>query len=147
VGYEVLVRLADSTPRGYLHDQLTLVTNDRRSPELPVIVEGRVTPELTVSPSALMLGILQPGQTVTKQLVIRAKRPFKVTGVNAEDGTFGFKPAQDEAKQVHLVPVTFTADGQPGKIAHRIRIETDLGSHGTAEIDVFGDVAAPLAGK
>jgi len=147
VSYEVSVRLADSTPTGYLHDQLTLVTNDRRSPELAVIVEGRVTPELSVSPSTLMLGIMQPGQTVTKQLVIRAKRPFKVTGLTAETGTFSFKPSEDEAKTVHLVPVTFTADDQPGKIVRRILIETDLGSHGTAEIEVFGDVAAPLAGK
>ncbi len=147
VSYEVVVRLADSTPKGYLRDQLTLVTNDRRSPELAVIVEGRVTPELTVSPSALMLGMMQPGQTVTKQLVIRAKRPFKVTGLHAEEGTFSFKPAQDEAKQVHLVPVTFTADSQPGKVVRRIRIETDLGPHGTAEIEVFGDIASPLAGK
>jgi hypothetical protein len=147
VSYEVVVRLADSTPVGYLRDQLTLVTDDRRSPALAVIVEGRVTPELTVSPSALMLGIMQPGQAVTKQLVIRAKRPFKVTGLHADEGTFSFKPAQDEAKQVHLVPVTFTADNQPGKVVRRIRIETDLGPHGTAQIEVFGDIAAPLAGR
>jgi Protein of unknown function (DUF1573) len=147
VSYELDVKLADTAPAGYLRDQLTLVTNDKRAPELAVVVEGRVTPELMVSPSSLMLGILQPGQTVTKQLVIRAKRPFRITSLQAGDAKFSYKLAADEAKPVHVVPVTFTADEQPGKIARRVRVETDLGAHGTAEIEVLGEVVAPLAGK
>lgn len=151
--YEVTVKLADNAPAGYLHDQLTLVTNDNRAPQFGMIVEGRITPELAVSPSTLMLGIVQPGQTVTRQLVTRAKRPFKVVGLsstgaaNAEVGTYTFGAAQDDAKPVHLVPVTFTAGKQPGKVAQHIRIETDLGTHGTAEIQVLGEVSSPLAGK
>jgi Protein of unknown function (DUF1573) len=147
VSYDLLVKLAATAPTGYLREQLILVTNDNRSPELPVIVEGRVTPELTVSPSSLMLGLLQPGQTVTRQLVIRAKRPFRVTGLEADGGDFQFKSNSAEAKPVHLVPVTFTAGNQPGKIAQHIRVETDLGPRGVGQIEILGEVVAPLAGK
>lgn len=152
--YEVTVRLAADAPAGYLREQLTLVTNDHRATEFPVIVEARVAPELAVSPSTLMLGIVQPGQSVTRQLVIRAKRAFKVVSLSSmgeaadpEVGTYTFGAAADQAKAVHVVPVTFTAGKQSGKVAQRIRIETDLDTHGTVEIQVLGDVAAPLAGK
>lgn len=151
--YEITVKLADNAPAGYLRDELTLVTNDNRTPQFGMVVEGRIVPELAVSPSTLMLGIVQPGQTVKRQLVIRAKRPFKVVGLsstgaaNPDVGTYTFGATQDEAKAVHLVPVTFTAGKQPGKLAQHIRIETDLGAHGTAEIQVLGEVSSPLAGK
>ncbi len=145
VGYELDVQLADNAPAGYLRDQLVLVTNDPRTPELPILVEGRVTPELTVSPSPVTLGLVQPGQVVTKQLVIRAKRPFQVTGLDAGGDDITFK-APSGSQAVHIVPMTFTAGAQPGKIARRIHVQTDLGGQ-SADVQVLGEVAAPLAGK
>jgi hypothetical protein len=145
IAYELNVQLAETAPAGYLRDQLVLVTNDQRSPELPVVVEARVKPELSVSPSPVTLGLLQPGQSVTKQLVIRAKRPFQVTTLEANGGEFSFK-APSGAQQVHVVPMTFTAGPQPGKIVQRIHVDTDLGGQ-TADVQVLGEVAAPLAGR
>ncbi len=144
--YNVTVRLAGTNPAGYLREQVTLVTNDKRTPEVPVIIEGQVIPELAVSPTALMLGTLQPGQTVSKQLIIRSKRPCHITSVKADGGAFECKvPSGGEAKKIHLVPVKFTAGGEPGKLAHKIRVETDLGPQSSAEIEVFGEVASSLA--
>ena len=75
---EFVFRMKADAPAGLLQDQLTLVTNDQRMPTVVLPVEGRVTPPLTVSPSPLLFGTLAPGQSITKQLVISGKQPFKV---------------------------------------------------------------------
>ena len=123
--YKMQVRLKDDAPAGYIHDSLTLVTDDQRLPSVPLAVEGRIIPPLTVSPSSLFVGVLKPGTTVTKQLVVRAKKPFKILSVKCSDDAFQFKPGSD-SKMVHLVPVTFKAGNKPGEIEQSIEIETDL---------------------
>jgi len=124
--YDLLVRLKDDAPAGYLNDQLILVTNDRNTQQIPVTVQGRVAPALSVAPASLNLGVMEPGEQVTKQIVVRANRPFRITGINCPDGCFEFTPT-DEAKDLHIVPVTFTADAT-GQIAETIEIQTDYGA-------------------
>lgn len=126
VHYSMVVRLTGDAPSGYLLDQLLIVTNDRNMTTIPLAVEGRVVSPLTVSPGSLVLGVLSPGQTVTKQLVVRANKPFHVLGVECADPAFRFDPSP-EAKELHLVPVTFTAGSQAAKIVETIVIRTDLG--------------------
>jgi multiple sugar transport system permease protein len=59
-------------------------------------VTGRVVAALTVSPQSLFLGILKPGETVTKQLVVRAKQPFHVIKIGCDkDERFSFKTPSD----------------------------------------------------
>ena len=126
IDYQLLVRAKGSLPAGYFNDQLILVTNDRRATQVPLHVEGNVIPGLTVSPSSLFLGVIKPGQKVTKTLIVRGKEPFKITRVSCEDDCFQFKPS-DEKKPLHIVPVVFLPV-KLGKITRKIQIETDLGS-------------------
>jgi len=44
-----------------------------------------------------------------------------------------------------VIPVTFTAGNNPGKIHRKIRIETDIGGK-KAEVTAFGQILSPLAG-
>lgn len=125
VNYEMLVRLKDGATEGYLEDQLTIVTDDARLKSIALPVEGRVVSPLTVSPGSLFLGVLEPGQKVTKQLVVKSKTPFRVLDVHCKDSNFEFK-ISPEAKSLHLIPVTFTAGATPGKLVQTIEIETDL---------------------
>ncbi len=126
VGYELKVQLKPDTPSGYFSDQMILVTNDNQSRQIPLRVEGTVVSPLTVSPAALTLGMLRPGQSITKTLVVRGKQPFQVTGIHCENDAFDFQPSQD-TKELHLIPVTFTAGDQPGKVSAQINIETNMG--------------------
>lgn len=125
VTYEMLVRLNGDASEGYLEDQLTIVTDDARLKNISLPIEGRVVAPLTVSPGSLFLGVLEPGQKVTKQLVVKGKTPFKVLAVRCSDNCFEFK-TNTEAKSLHLIPVTFTASDSPGKLVQTIEIETDL---------------------
>ena len=112
---DLSVTLDKDAPAGYLQDHLLLVTNEGQSIQMPLAVEGRVVSDLTVSPSSLFMGIVQPGQAVTKSLVVKGTRPFKVLSIACEDKAFKFAATSDEAKLVHVIPVTFVAGQHRGK--------------------------------
>jgi len=144
--YELDVELKPGAPAGYLQNQILVTTNDRRGTEFPVNVEGLIVADLTVSPTALMLGTLQPGQTVTKQIVVKGSKDFKIVEIRCNNDAFRFQPS-DETKAVHLVPMTFEAGDKLGNVNEKIEIVTDLGDHKTVELTAMGQISAPLAGK
>jgi hypothetical protein len=146
VGYELDVKLAAGAPKGYVQDTLTLTTNDHRSTQFPVIVEGRIVPELAVSPASLLLGTVSPGQEIKKQIVVKSAEPFKIVDVRCQEQGFHFQPSE-ESKAVHLVPMTFTVPNKPGKLTCTIEIVTDKNDRQTVTLPVSCEVGAPLAGK
>jgi hypothetical protein len=137
VAYQVKVRLDKSASPGYIREHLVLVTNDQRSREIPLLVEGQVLSELVIRPSPLFLGSVRPGERVTKQIVVRGKKPFRITSVSGDCQCLQFTvPDKEPAKPLHLVPVTFTASDKAGSRAPTIRVETDL--HGAkAEVTAY----------
>ncbi len=149
VTYDLTVALKNTAPAGYFKEQVTLKTNDPnpQTARIPLTVEGLVASALTVNPSVLLLGVLQPGQgqSTPKNLVVRGAEPFRILRVTGPDERFSFTPSS-ETKTVHLVPVHFTPGNRPGKIAGKIRIETSLGG-ATAEVDVDGEVVSPDSAK
>ncbi len=140
VSYELLVRMTKDAPVGYVKDQLILVTNDAQSREFPVDMHARVNSEITISPTKLFLGVVNPGQKVTKNLVVRGKKPFKITQIECPNG-FELQTSSD-AKLVHLIPVVFTAGSEAGRVAQKISIHTDQGEVIQA-FTAFAEVVKP----
>jgi len=141
VTYDLLVRLDEHAPPGSLNDYLMLATNDRSSPQIPLAVEGSVQSEIVVAPTSLFMGVVEPGKRVTKQLVVRSKKPFRILSVTCEGGCFEFEaPADEGPKPLYLIPVTFVAGDKPGKVLETIRIETDL-AEATPELSAYAVVA------
>ena len=137
------VRLAPDAPIGPIREHLVLVTNDPRYRGIPLLVEGRVVPPVTVSPATLFLGVVEPGAKVTKRLVVRGGEPFRITAVTSEGGHFQFQPQRDdEPRPMHVIPVTFLAGEEPGEVRETIRIQTDLTVE-PPELATFAVVDAP----
>ena len=124
VAYDLLVRLTKDAPTGYVKDQLILVTNDAQAREIPVDMQGRVMSDITISPTKLFIGVVRPGQKVTKNLVVRGKEPFRIIDVTCADKSFQIEPSK-EARSVHLIPVIFTAGEEAGRVTQKISIRTD----------------------
>jgi len=143
VAYDLVVHLDENAPAGYINDHLILVTNDYRGSQIPVTVEGNVLPGISVSPSSLFLGVVEPGKKVTKRVVVRGKKPFRILSITSDDATFEFN-ATDNAppRPVHVIPVTFVAGEHSGKVTDTIRIETDLGES-TPELAAYAVVTKP----
>jgi len=120
--------VSKDVPVGYLRESVWLITNDQRTKEIPVPVEGQVVGAISVSPSSLFLGVVQPGQSVTKQIVVRGQKPFRIASISADCQCLqATSPKDQEPKSLYLVPVTFTAGGKTGKITQTVQIETDSG--------------------
>ena len=137
--YELRARLGKASPAGPLRDHLILVTDDPRVQQIPVLVEGEVVAEITVSPNPLFFGSVQPGEKVTRQLVARGKRPFRVLSATVDCEGIEVRPRKDApATPVQLIPVTFAAGAESGKVTGTIRVETDLGP---AQVEVSAYVA------
>ncbi len=141
---DLSVTLDKDAPAGYLQDYLLLVANEGQSIQMPLAVQGRVVPSLTVSPSSLFMGIVQPGQKVTKSLVVKGARPFKVLSIACDDKAFQFAGTDGEATVVHVIPVTFVAGSSEGKISKTIRIVTDLGQV-SPELSAYAVVSSQTA--
>jgi hypothetical protein len=137
VTYDLAVTLKDTAPPGYLQERITLKTNDEKqeNARVPLAVQGLIVPSLTANPSMLMLGVLKPGQSVSRNVVVRGDKPFRISRVSGPDEQFRFTHAT-EAKPVHVLTVHFTAGNKPGKVAGKVRIFTDLGG---ANVDVDAD--------
>lgn len=133
VNYDMIVRLKPDSPPGFIHDQLLIVTNDSGASNVSLPVEGQVVSALTVSPASLFLGVLKPGDTVKKRLVVRGNKPFRIVSVKCDDASFTFEQPEAESKPLHFVPVEFKAGNQPGQVERKIAIETDLGEGGSAQ--------------
>ncbi|MGA2034929.1 MAG: DUF1573 domain-containing protein [Thermoguttaceae bacterium] len=143
VAYALAVRLNPGASVGYLNDQIMLVTNDPRTPQIPLTVEARVLGSVTVSPSSLFLGVVEPGERVTKPLVVKGKTPFRIVSISCADGSFEFGRESDPApKLLHVIPVTFVAGPNSGKVVRTIRIETDLGKS-PPELAAYAVIAKP----
>jgi len=139
--YDLGLKLKPETPAGYVKGQLILVTNDPKAAQIPMDVEGRVVAEVTVSPQLLALGAVQPGRSVTKNVVVRANRPFCVTGVTCSDGCLSC-PTKETPATVHILPVTFQAGDATGKIERLLKISTDLGEGAVPSVTVQATVEA-----
>lgn len=140
--YDLTVRLKPEAAAGYVNGQLILVTNDQRAAQIPMDVEGRIVAEVTVSPQLLALGTVQSGASVTKNIVVRANRPFCVTGVSCSDGCLTCEP-KTTAATVHILPVTFAAGSMSGKVERQLKISTDLGEGAVPLVTVQVTVEQP----
>ena len=142
VTYDLYVSLAANAPPGYIRDQLYLVTNDQnpRSVRVPVPVEGAVQSALTVHPSPLYMGSVEPGKSITRQLVVSGNAQFRIVRVESTNPQFQCIPPT-AAGVLQRIPVAFEAGNRPGKIVGRIRIQTDSGAT-PLEVPVDVDVIA-----
>ncbi len=141
VSYDLKVKVKAGAPAGYIKDQLVLVTNDQQAATLPVSVEGRIVPEISLVQS-INFGAVDSGQKSIKPLIVRGKKPFKITDITCSDERFSFKlPAPDApARTLHTIPVTFTAEGDPGRVVRKIVVHTDRSTATLPAVVVYADV-------
>ncbi len=141
VSYGLTVRLKDNLPAGYVKDQLTVVTNDPRSEtrRIPLYVEGRVIPEISVTPANLALGDIEANEPVTRKVVVRGKKPFRIVKVSCSDERFAFS-TDDESKVLHFLEFTYHPGSVAGGVKVPVRIATDRGKNRGAVFVISANV-------
>ncbi len=139
VNYELAVKLLPDAPAGFLKEQLFLVTGDLNAQRISLDVAGRVLPEVSVQPENLVLGEVAYNQPVTKRLMVKASKPFKILSVECADKSFTFKH-DDTEKARHIVTVTFDGQRDLGAFKSPILIKTSLGETFTATCNCYATV-------
>lgn len=152
VAYDLVVTLKDAAPAGYLKELVVLRTNDtnQQTARIPLTVEGLVVPAMSVHPAVIMFDVVRTGESVSKNLVVRGQKPFKITEVEGPDPRFHFTIPQaatqfksaDSTYYGAVIAVEFRAGDAPGKISGKVRIKTDLAGAAPLEVSVNGQVAA-----
>ena len=114
VRYRLKVKLAPDAVAGYIKDRIILVANEGVNTEIPIMVQGYVRPGLTINPTTLFVGNLEPGEEISKKVIIRANSPFAIEEVNCNNKNyrFDFQQTASEAMQsrnIHVLTVSFKA--------------------------------------
>lgn len=139
--YQITVTLKEGAEAGYVNDLLRLVTNDGNQ-SLFIPIHGLVLAPLTAKPSYFQLGVIHPGEEVSKNLVIRGATPFRIEKISSTDSRMKFLIANQESV-VHVIPVTFRADEHSGAFHQEIMIKTSQESMPDIEISVSGFIRDP----
>ena len=139
VGYTMSVQLKDNIPVGYLQDNLIIVTNDVTNQEIKLPITGKVSAPVTLSPASLLLGITSPETEINKRLILRADEPFTIESLTCDYPGVRFK-LSNEAKKIHIVPVTFIAGLSPQKIQATITAKVNLNGELTLQCPLSATV-------
>ena len=145
VNYDLTVQLKPGAPAGSLRHQITLLTDDAASPQVPLLVFGAVEADITLTPDVLAFGNLTPGQTKTMNLVIKSKKPITVQKIEREKGDDSFRvKLPEDARPVHVLPITLITPSAPGSFDELFTLQIS----GRSEPLTFraqGKITAPIS--
>jgi hypothetical protein len=124
VGYRIKATLKPDAPPGALKHELQLKTNDPASPLVPLLVEATIQAPLTVIPNPLDLGSPRVGETITKRVVVRGGKAFRITGVEGggEDIAVDLPTTVTDVQILNLK----WQSNNPGPMQQQLLIKTDL---------------------
>lgn len=136
VGYRVKASLRADAPAGQVKQELVLKTNDPAAPAVPLTVEATVQALLTAVPSTVSMGSAKVGETVTRRVVVRSNKPFRITSIDGlGDGMDADLPGNPAAVQI------VTIKYQPpkvGELKRHLHIKTDLDGQTPVDVTVEG---------
>ena len=125
VVYDLSIQTQDSIPVGVFRNELILVTNDRNGSKVPLTMSGEVMPALQISPKMLTLGVVRPGESTTKKVLLKCDQPFCITGIECENMKFSGQ-APTGSKKLHFISIEFKGAENPQQISEQVMIKTDL---------------------
>jgi hypothetical protein len=117
VTYDLNVAIKPSMPVGNFRTQVYLLTDDLKSPKVPVLVEGKVDPDVYITNPTVSLGMLAPGEKKTVSVIVRSKKPITIQGIECASNREIFKTLiPKEAKLIHVIPITVVAPADAGAL-------------------------------
>lgn len=128
VEYTLTVGIKPDAPAGPIRDEIRLLSNDRETPSIPVMVTATVRGDLTAAPSVLALGEVSSVEGKQGRFIVRASRPFAITAVEGSGDGFSVAPPEGVKRTMHVLTMTYKPDQGTtrGDLRRRFRVHTDL---------------------
>jgi hypothetical protein len=126
VGYRVIVTLKKDAPLGTLKEEIYLKTNDPSSPLVPIVVQATVQSAIEIAPNPLNLNSVKTDETLTRSVVVRGSKAFKILGVDGLGTGIALENqlSADEAKVQKLV--FKIKPEKAGEFKRELKIRTSL---------------------
>jgi hypothetical protein len=137
VSYQLIVGLRPDAPAGPIREEIQIVTNDRESPVVPVLVTADIRGALTASPGLLTLPPSTSAEGVQGRYLIRGARPFAIRKIEGAGDGFAVAAAEPEGrKALHVVTLTFKPGESKAKgdVRRTFRVQTDLAGEPPLEL-------------
>jgi len=124
INYDLVVNLLPNAPVGALRQEISLMTDDANSPEIPILVQARVEADVTVTPSVIQLGSVGTDTVTTKTVMLRGHKPFVVEKVECDSNRQAFKMPllTKDAKPFHVLSLEFTAPKEAGPFSEKFTV-------------------------
>ncbi|MCA9074084.1 MAG: DUF1573 domain-containing protein [Planctomycetaceae bacterium] len=145
VNYDLIVQVRPSAPVGVIRDKIMLMTNDAANPQVPVLIEAKVEPDIVVSPGTLQLGDnIIPGSERTYPVIVRGKKPFAIERIECESDQECFKVRlTKDMKTYHVLQLSFKPPETPGHFEEEFTITID-GRPEPITFSAVGDISATV---
>jgi hypothetical protein len=140
VVYEVTAKLRGDTPVGRWFTDVWLTTNVSSLPKIRVPLTVEIESPLTVSPPALGLGTVKPGEDILRRVIVRGVRPFRITSIKGGDESVEVKAFAEEARDVHVLTIRLKPT-KVGVVDYTLRVVTDLKEENEIDFKVSAVVA------
>jgi hypothetical protein len=112
VHYDLVIELKETAPAGLFRETIVLVSDDKQTPRIPVLVEANVESDFTFSPTAggvVSLGALVPGRAKRVSVVVKGRKDFRIEKIEAGSSSGVFRTKLSGSKRrVHVLPLTVT---------------------------------------
>lgn len=136
VSYSLSVSLKPDAPAGIVRDEIRLLTNDKETANIPLLVTAQIRGDLTARPSVVPLGNVTSAAGAQGRFLVMSSKPFAIVDIEGAGDGFKLGPIDKGPKPVHVV--TFSYRPEEGKtrgdFRHLFRVKTDLPGEGPLEV-------------
>ena len=144
VDYDLVVEVGSGAPFGALRQYISLVTDDATNPNVPILVEAEIRPDISVDPAVVSLGMMTPGQSKTVSVVLKGKKPFEVENVTCEKVRDVFQVRLPKtAAPVQIIQLTVIAPDKPGSTLDEELTVTIPGRAEPIKFRAYAKIVAP----
>src|SRR5262249_38650392 len=134
------VTLRPNAPAGELKHEIQLQTTDQQTPVLSFVVTGVVQAPLMATPNNISFGNVKVNEVVTRYVVIRASKPFKITGTNIQgqgNGIIAKPPDKATNSTAQILTIEYLPN-QAGPLKAVLNVQTDLDGNLSTPVTIEG---------
>jgi hypothetical protein len=142
VSYQLTAAVRADTPVGKWYTDVWLTTNNPTGPKVRVPLTVEIESALSVSPSAVNLGQIQPGAEEERKVIVRGIQPFRITKIEGTDDQLTVNDSTSASKSVHVLSVRLKPK-KAGELDRKLKVLTDLKEEGELEFQTKAQVVEP----
>ncbi len=143
IHWRITATLQPGAGPGFFKDEITVISNDPGHASFPISVAASIQGAVTVTPSIINFGTLEPGQSVTKIIHVRSTSPFTITKLASTGKEVEAKESKEGPAADHVVNLVLHAPTAPGPLHAMIDVQTDIKDEPPVRVKTFANVAAP----